>query len=88
MCVQCPITRIRDMDPKRSRQEKTIGIRNEMLPTSSKNQLARYGAKRRYQKEDIKKGDHNRHHKEEKTKVIWSHLQNGRFEINKTSSIW
>ena len=36
MCVQCPIIRIRDMDPKRSRQEKTIGIRNEMLPTSSK----------------------------------------------------
>ena len=28
---------IRDMNPKRSRQEKTIGIRNETLPTGSRN---------------------------------------------------
>ena len=37
MCFQCPIVSVRDMDPKRSRQEKTIGIRDEMLPTGSKN---------------------------------------------------
>ena len=76
MCVHCPIIRVRDMNPKRSRQEQTIGIRNEILPTGSKNSLARYGTKRRYQEKDIKRSDYNRHHQEEEAKVIWPHLQN------------
>ena len=41
MCVQCPTIRIRDMDIKGNGQKKTLGIRNEMLPTCFRNLLAR-----------------------------------------------
>jgi hypothetical protein len=37
--------------------------------------LARYGTKRSYQEKDIRERDHNRHHQEEETKVIWTHQQ-------------
>jgi hypothetical protein len=36
--------------------------------------------------EDIKGRDHNRHHQEEETKVIWSHLQNGVSAVDMTCS--
>jgi hypothetical protein len=49
-----------------------------MLPTDSKNKLARYDTERGYQEEDSERRDDNRYHQEEKAEVIWSHLQNGR----------
>ncbi|CAF0805508.1 unnamed protein product [Adineta ricciae] len=77
--TMCPTIRFRDMDLKRSRQEKVTGIRNEMLPTDSKNKLAGHDTKRRYSEKDIKREDDNRHHQKEEAAVVRSHLQNGRW---------
>ena len=60
--LQCTVVRIRNMDTGRGRQKEAAGIRNEMLPADSKNQLERHDSKRR--------------HQEKETRTIRSYLQN------------
>ncbi|CAF1527462.1 unnamed protein product [Adineta ricciae] len=63
---------------KETDTKKTTGVRNEMLSTDSENQLERHDTKRRYPKQDIQTENHSRHDQEKKTRIIRSHLQNGR----------
>ena len=48
MCLQCATVRLGNADPKRNRQEETIGIRDEMLSSDPTKQLEGYDEKRRY----------------------------------------
>lgn len=58
-----------------------------MLSSDSKSQLERYGEERRYPKKDIKRENDNRYDQEKETRVIRSHLQNGRQETGQTHPI-
>lgn len=84
MCLQCASLRVGNVDSQRGRQEETIGIRDEMLPSDSKNQLEGYGEERGYPKEDIQGKNYHRHDQEKEIRIIRSHLQNGGYETDQT----
>ena len=58
-------------------QEEAVGVRDEMLPKDSKNQLAGHDTERGHPEKDIEGKDHDRHHQEKEIRIIRSYLQNG-----------
>ena len=66
------------MDAKRDLQKEALGVRDEMLPKDSKNQLAGYGYEMKTSGKDIEREDHNRHHQEKEIGILRSYLQNRR----------